>query len=136
MSVHETTSTGIKAALAVLHVGVGHPALGFVSPSIMHAVLLRALCEAVCHPLQPTQGPSDGNITFADAAGAVISQGPVQGVSVGHVGRAVSFAAQGGTYGLGTGSHTGAFLRPSLSDLQGPCQLPQDTHQVGSCLGC
>ncbi|CAK0738199.1 hypothetical protein CVIRNUC_001008 [Coccomyxa viridis] len=55
---------------------------------------------------RPTQGPSDGNITFADAAGAIISQGPVQGVSVGHVGRAVSFEAQGGTYGLGTGTHT------------------------------
>ena len=102
----------------------------------MRAFLLGAFGDAVCHPLQPTQGPSDGNITFADAAGAIISQGPVQGVSVGHVGRAMSFEAQGGTYGLGTGTHTGAFLRPSLSDLQSPCQLPQDTHQLGSCLGC
>ena len=82
----------------------------------MRAFLLGAFGDAVCHPLQPTQGPSDGNITFADAAGAIISQGPVQGVSVGHVGRAMSFEAQGGTYGLGTGTHTGASLRPSLSD--------------------
>lgn len=95
-----------------------------------HLICRRQSCKqscrensvrSLCLPLQPTQGPSDGNITFEDASGAVVSRGPVQGVSVGHVGRAISFNAQGGTYGLGSGTHTGALLPPGPPDLQSPC---------------
>ena len=77
-----------------------------------------------CLPLQPTQGPSDGNVTFADAACGVISQGPVQGVSDGHVGRAISFNAQSGTYGLGSGTQRGACCPPA----------PQTFRAHASCL--
>jgi len=37
----------------------------------------------------------------------IIGEGPVQAVSVGHVGLSVTFDYQDGSYGLGYGTHTG-----------------------------
>ena len=47
-------------------------------------------------------------ITFTGDTGNTLGGGPVQAVSVGHVGLAVTFEAQnGGFSGIGAGTHSG-----------------------------
>ncbi len=62
-----------------------------------------------------TQGPKDGVIIFKNAAGAILGEGPVQAVSVGHVGFSVTLDAKSSAVGLVSGTNTGALSRTGNS---------------------
>ena len=57
-----------------------------------------------------TQGPKDGVIIFKNAMGAILGEGPVQAVSVGHVGFSVTLDAKSSAVGLVAGTNTGASI--------------------------
>ena len=57
------------------------------------------------------QGPKDGVIIFKNAMGAILGEGPVQAVSVGHVGFSVTLDAKSSAVGLVAGTNTDAYLR-------------------------
>ncbi|CAL5223963.1 g6569 [Coccomyxa viridis] len=69
----------------------------------------------------PPQGPKDGVIIFKNAMGAILGEGPVQAVSVGHVGFSVTLDAKSSAVGLVavtatyTGSTNGVWLPSSAS---------------------
>ena len=58
-----------------------------------------------------TQGPKDGVIIFKNSMGAILGEGPVQAVSVGHVGFSVTLDAKSAAVGLVQGTNTGALSR-------------------------
>ena len=53
------------------------------------------------------QGPADGTIVFTDGTGAVLAQGAATACGNCQIGLTVTFSAQGGTYGIGYGPHSG-----------------------------
>ena len=68
----------------------------------------------------------------------IIGEGPVQAVSVGHVGLAVTFDYQDGSYGLGFGTHTGmpsasTHADPSLVTIGIRCIFLTRLGVQGSC---
>ena len=56
------------------------------------------------------QGPPDGTIVFTDGTGAVLAQGAATACGNCQIGLTVTFSAQGGTYGIGYGPHSGEGL--------------------------
>ena len=53
------------------------------------------------------QCPTDGIITFVDETGTVLAQGPATPCGTCQIGLTVSFSSQGGSFGIGYGSHSG-----------------------------
>ncbi|CAK0738191.1 hypothetical protein CVIRNUC_001007 [Coccomyxa viridis] len=50
--------------------------------------------------------PTDGIITFVDETGTVLAQGPATPCGTCQIGLTVSFSSQGGSFGIGYGSHS------------------------------
>ena len=61
------------------------------------------------------QCPTDGIITFVDETGTVLAQGPATPCGTCQIGLTVSFSSQGGSFGIGYGSHSGETMLPSPS---------------------
>ena len=67
------------------------------------------------------QCPTDGIITFVDETGTVLAQGPATPCGTCQIGLTVSFSSQGGSFGIGYGSHSGeTTLLPSSAGMPEP----------------
>ena len=75
------------------------------------------------------QGPKDGVIIFKNSMGAILGEGPVQAVSVGHVGFSVTLDAKAAAVGLVQGTNTGAL---SCTALMQAVSSPQTWQHAGN----
>ena len=70
---------------------------------------MQGAASVTCAPAC-LQCPTDGIITFVDETGTVLAQGPATPCGTCEIGLTVTFSNQGGSYGIGYGSHMGGTL--------------------------